>query len=168
MDMIVSIGSRTETVRVTPRADGRFDVTVGSAQYTISRARLGNLESILDESGLQREVSIRPSGPDTWQIGTRDGVREAKIVDPLTHLAEKATTAGGSRRRQRVLAYMPGRVVQVLVAEGAEVVAGQGIVVLEAMKMQNEIQAEHPGTITKFHVEPGRTVEGGDPLFDLE
>ena len=45
--------------------------------------------------------------------------------------------------------------------------SGKGIVVLEAMKMQNEIRAEHDGTLVKVHVQPGQAVEGGDPLFEL-
>jgi biotin carboxyl carrier protein len=63
---------------------------------------------------------------------------------------------------------MPGRVVAVLVEPGAEVRRGQGVVVLEAMKMENEIQAESDGVVRTLHVEPGQAVEGGDPLFDLE
>ncbi len=63
---------------------------------------------------------------------------------------------------------MPGRVAAVLVAAGAEVAAGAGVVVLEAMKMQNEIAAEHAGTVTAIFVEPGQSVDGGDPLFELE
>ena len=63
---------------------------------------------------------------------------------------------------------MPGRVVAVLAAEGDAVRAGQGVVVLEAMKMQNEIQAEHDGTIKRICVAAGQAVEGGDLLFELE
>jgi pyruvate carboxylase subunit B len=63
---------------------------------------------------------------------------------------------------------MPGRVVALLVKEGDEVAAGQGVVVLEAMKMENEIRAEHEGRITKLHVEPGQAVDTGSPLFEME
>jgi biotin carboxyl carrier protein len=62
---------------------------------------------------------------------------------------------------------MPGRVVAVLAAEGEAVEAGQGVVVLEAMKMENEIRAEHAGTVGRLFVQPGQAVEGGDPLFEL-
>ena len=64
-------------------------------------------------------------------------------------------------------AQMPGRVVAVLVEEGEAVAAGQGLVVLEAMKMENEIQAEAAGVVTKILVEAGQAVEGGDPLFEV-
>jgi biotin carboxyl carrier protein len=63
---------------------------------------------------------------------------------------------------------MPGRVVTLLAAEGQVVAAGQGVLVLEAMKMQNEIQAEHDGTVARILVQPGQSVDGGDPLFELE
>jgi biotin carboxyl carrier protein len=62
---------------------------------------------------------------------------------------------------------MPGRVVEVLVREGDEVTVGQGLVVLEAMKMENEIQAERAGKVTKVFVTAGQPVEGGDLLFEL-
>ena len=62
---------------------------------------------------------------------------------------------------------MPGRVVAVLVEAGAPVDAGQGVVVLEAMKMENEIQAESAGVVSRILVEPGQAVEGGDPLFEI-
>jgi pyruvate carboxylase subunit B len=62
---------------------------------------------------------------------------------------------------------MPGRVVAVLAREGEEVAAGQGIVVLEAMKMENEILADRAGTIRALFVQPGQAVEGGDPLFEI-
>ena len=62
---------------------------------------------------------------------------------------------------------MPGRVVAVLVEEGHQVEVGQGVVVLEAMKMENEIRAEVAGKVTKLHVRPGQSVEGGDLLFEI-
>ena len=88
------------------------------------------------------------------------------MVDPLTHLARQAHGAAAAGAHQ-VSAYMPGRVVAVLVEEGQAVEAGQGLVVLEAMKMENEIQAEAAGVVTKILVAPGQAVEGGDPLFEI-
>jgi biotin carboxyl carrier protein len=58
-------------------------------------------------------------------------------------------------------------VVKVLVAEGEAVVAGQGLIVLEAMKMENEVRARAAGTVAKIHVAPGAAVEAGKPLLTL-
>jgi len=88
-------------------------------------------------------------------------------MDPLTHLALSSSAAAASAAGHVVEAYRPGRVVKILVEEGQVVQAGEGLVVLEAMKMENEIQAEIAGTVAKLLVEEGQTVEGGDPMIEL-
>jgi biotin carboxyl carrier protein len=62
---------------------------------------------------------------------------------------------------------MPGRVVKVLVARGEAIEAGQGLVVLEAMKMENEVRARAAGTVAEVHVVPGATVDGQAKLVTL-
>ena len=64
--------------------------------------------------------------------------------------------------RQQVLAPMPGKVVRVLVSAGDSVRAGQGLLVVEAMKMQNEVRAPKSGTIDRVRVVEGQTVNAGD------
>jgi biotin carboxyl carrier protein len=63
---------------------------------------------------------------------------------------------------------MPGRVLKVLVAEGDEVHAGRPLVVVEAMKMENELSAARDGKVKKVFVSPGATVDGGAKLVELE
>ena len=75
---------------------------------------------------------------------------------------------GGGARGARVKPPMPGKIVTVAVNEGDEVKAGQVLVILEAMKMQNEIAAPSAGTVKKVHVKPGQNVEGKDVLIELE
>jgi biotin carboxyl carrier protein len=77
---------------------------------------------------------------------------------------------GGLTRqgRQQITAPMPGKVVRVLVAEGQRVEAGQGVVVVEAMKMQNEIKSPKDGTVVKVLAEPGQTINGGEVLAVVE
>jgi biotin carboxyl carrier protein len=67
-----------------------------------------------------------------------------------------------------VRAPMPGKIVRVLVAEGAEVEAQQGIVVMEAMKMQNEIRAPKRGKINKLSVQEGSAISSGDLIALIE
>ena len=169
MELIVRHGERTEKVRVR-RRDGGYEVTVGDRSYKVDaatgQADAHGLRSLLIE-GAQHEVSVRPQGED-WTITDRHGTAIVSVTDPLTHLA--AETGGGKagKRHRKVAAYMPGRVVAVLVQEGETVTAGQGVVVLEAMKMENEIRAEHDGAIAKVFVQPGQAVDAGDPLFELD
>jgi biotin carboxyl carrier protein len=63
---------------------------------------------------------------------------------------------------------MPGRIVRLLVAAGAQVEAGAPLVVIEAMKMENELRASHGGKIAEILVRPGDAVEGGARLIRLE
>ncbi|HUR68822.1 MAG TPA: biotin/lipoyl-containing protein [Candidatus Thermoplasmatota archaeon] len=79
-----------------------------------------------------------------------------------------AGDAGGGGRGARIKPPMPGKIVTVAVNEGDEVKTGQVLVILEAMKMQNEIVAPSAGTVKKVSVKPGQNVEGKDVLIELE
>ena len=67
-----------------------------------------------------------------------------------------------------LLAPMPGTVVSVAVEKGAEVTAGQPVLVLEAMKMQHTVAAPHDGVVTQVDVQPGQQVAAGDVLAVVE
>jgi biotin carboxyl carrier protein len=172
MDLVVRQGEREEKVRVR-RVDGGYEVTVGDRTYQVdaltARAGLYSLRIERDaQHDAHHEVAVRPQGEGTYWVSTAQGAGPVEVVDPLTYLAAQTLGGKGAKRRQRVDAYMPGRVVAVLVQEGEAVAAGQGVVVLEAMKMENEIRAEHEGVVSKIHVQPGQAVDKGDPLFEME
>jgi len=82
--------------------------------------------------------------------------------------AVEADAAAAAAGPSRLEAPIPGKVVKVHVAEGDEVEAGQPLVVLEAMKMENELTADQAGKVTAVHVEPGQTVDAGEALAELE
>lgn len=166
MDLIVRHGEREERVRVR-RNDAGYEITVGERTYQVdaATARAGLRSLRID--GSHHEVAVRPVRESYW-VSTPASAGPVSVTDPLTHLAAQSHGGKGGRRNEKVAAYMPGRVAAILAQEGEAVTAGQGIVVLEAMKMQNEIRAEHDGTLIKVHVQPGQAVEGGDPLFELE
>ena len=166
MKFVVRAGEREEPVEV-ERVDGRYLVRVGERSYTVDRARVGAASSLLID-GRQTEVSASARGRSRYLVTTAAWSGEVDVLDPLEHLAGGPGAGEGGRSSNRVTAYMPGRVVDVLVAEGDEVERGQGVLVLEAMKMENEIQAEAEGVVRRLHVEPGQAVEAGDPLFDIE
>jgi biotin carboxyl carrier protein len=72
------------------------------------------------------------------------------------------------RGPQKLIAPMPGRIVRILVAEKSQVDLGQGLLVVEAMKMQNEIKSPKKGIVAKLAVAPGATVNAGDVLAIVE
>ena len=166
MDLIVRHGEREESVRI--RRDGdAYEVTLGGKTWRVESLAAGKGVHSLRVDGSHHEVAVRPQADGVYWVSTLEGAGPVTVADPLTHLAAQAAEGKGRRRQQKVTAYMPGRVVAVLVEEGQEVQAGQGVIVLEAMKMENEIRAEHDGTIRQVFVTPGLNVEGGDPLFEL-
>ena len=77
------------------------------------------------------------------------------------------TSGAQAAGERRVLAPMPGRIVRVLVRAGDAVAAGQPLVVVEAMKMENELAAGRAGKVTKIHVAAGSTVESGALLVEV-
>ena len=98
-----------------------------------------------------------------------DGFRFEVEVEPerLAALRERATRAGAAAGRSgplEIRAIIPGRVVSVAVAPGDAVVAGQQLLVVEAMKMQNELRAPRDGTIDRVGIAPGVNIEVGDLL----
>jgi len=95
-----------------------------------------------------------------------DGVRVAVPPDPRDWKGDASEIAAGGP--QRITAPMPGRVVSILVSKGDEVEAGAGIVVVEAMKMQNEMKALRAGKVVSIRVSEGATVGAGEVLATIE
>ncbi|MEJ2085426.1 MAG: biotin/lipoyl-binding protein [Acidobacteriota bacterium] len=158
-----------EEVRVTLDRSGQASVVrIGDNIYEVnSVSTVGSVRSLI-VAGRQYEVSIKRSDANRYQVSHRGAVEEVEVLDPLAYLASEGLGRGKLEGPQTISAYMPGRVVKVLVAEGDEVEAGEGLVVLEAMKMENEIQADHAGVVRRVLVTDGQPVEGGDPLFEME
>jgi biotin carboxyl carrier protein len=95
-----------------------------------------------------------------------EGVRVAVPPDPRDWRDGGGEVAAGGP--QRLTAPMPGRVVSILVAVGDTVEAGAGVVVVEAMKMQNELKASRAGTVRSIHAKEGSTVGAGEVLATIE
>lgn len=110
-----------------------------------------------DEGGVSYQVSRR-GGADRW-----DGLHFARAGEE-----QAAAGAAGKKKTVRVRAQMPGKIVRVLVQAGAEVEKNQPLLVMEAMKMENEIRAPQAGRIGQLKVKEGQAVESGADLLILE
>ena len=91
----------------------------------------------------------------------------AELRDPRS-LRSRKGGAGDNRGPKKLVAPMPGKVVRLLLKENAEVEAGQGILVMEAMKMQNEIKSPKKGIVQKIVPGEGAAVNAGDVLAIVE
>lgn len=99
-----------------------------------------------------------------------DGFRfEGEALDERTRTIRDITAASAKATGPApVVAPMPGLIVRVTVAPGDVVQAGQGLVVMEAMKMENELRASAAGTVKAVHASPGKAVEKGTILVELQ
>ncbi len=102
------------------------------------------------------------------QLKLQTGLQEftAEVADPRPGAA--ATWRVELEGRQQIVAPMPGKVVRVLVKAGDKVEAGQGLLVVEAMKMQNEIRSPKSGVIERLQVKEGQPVNAGEVLAWVE
>jgi biotin carboxyl carrier protein len=165
MSFVVQINGRETTLDV--REDGaQREFKLGDGE--LRRAHVlaiepGVFSILLDGRSYEARVE---NGPDGAYVTIRGRRLRVELEDPRG--------AGRKARGRRadgplqVTAPMPGKIVRLLVAPGDEVIAGQGLVVMEAMKMQNELKAARPGRIASIPVHEGDTVSAGDILAVIE
>jgi len=132
-------------------------------------ARLGpGLYSILvGGRSYEARVSRTAKAPGAQHYDVRVGADHYRVTIRDPRARRLGSTADGSAGPLQITAPMPGKVVKVLVREGEEVAAGQGLLVMEAMKMQNELRAPRAGCIERIHTTEGVGVETGSPLLQL-
>ena len=136
------------------------------------------------------ELYVRESGPNSYLLISNGQVFDCRVegrpesgkpIDVIIGTSNYAVTLTDPKRLSsaasvsapgddaaRIIAPMPGKVVRVLVAVGSEVEVGAGIIVVEAMKMQNEMKSPKAGTVIALNVQAGATVNGGDVLAVIE
>lgn len=165
MRYFVTVGKRTFEVDVAAdrvTVDGQ---AVSAELLQVSGTPVRRL-SVAGES--HRVVAEKGDARGQWQLHV-DGYRvNAEAIDERAH-AIRAMTArnAGPMGPKPVRAPMPGMVVRVEVKAGDKVKAGQGVVIIEAMKMENELKAEAAGVVSKVAVEAGTAVEKGTVLIEF-
>lgn len=113
----------------------------------------------------QHELRVDRDG-DSYVVSIRGRKTTVTIEDPRAWSASASGKAGSGLAR--IATPMPGKVVRVLVAVGDKVEAGQGVVVVEAMKMQNELKSPIAGTVQHVNIADGATVTGNQVLVVVE
>lgn len=159
-------------------ADDERDVRVDGASLELEGTRMrADIQPIpgtpvhLVTLGDAVHAVVVKRGPErgTFEL-TVDGYRlVVEALDERTRAIRALAGARGSRKSSAsVVAPMPGLIVRVAVSEGDEVHAGQGVLVMEAMKMENELRTGGAGRVKKIHVAAGTAVERGTLLLELE
>ena len=152
------------------RRDGtRLDARIDERSYEAEAHDLGAGRYLLIVEGhvyeCRLEWGARAGGFDAQVEGQ---VYAVSLSDPKRLRGAQASGAHSAEGAAEIVAPMPGKIVRVLVAQGAQVEAGEGLVVVEAMKMQNEMKSPKAGTVASLHAEVGATVNAGDVLVIVE
>jgi biotin carboxyl carrier protein len=170
-----SVELRGEEVEVTLEAleNGRWQLTRGGKTRVLDVRKVANgsrsstWSIVADGGGPATLVDVDGVAPDLTI--TLDNVSvPVKLASARSKLAAAAATRPRDSGPTAVRSPMPGKVVKVLVKVGDEVKSGQGVVVVEAMKMENELKAPRDGKIKQVSAEEGRTVESGQTLALIE
>jgi biotin carboxyl carrier protein len=171
----VKIGTKERIVELGVGDDGRSRVVVDGVERAVE---LTNVEegawlvrdgaaqtlAYVDGEGAKTGVSIKRPGADPVVVAAEVTEARSASVAALAQQAQRAAGAGPAT----VKSPMPGRVVKVLVRAGERVAAGHAVVVVEAMKMENELRAPRAGTVREIRCAEGAAVEAGQDLVVVE
>jgi biotin carboxyl carrier protein len=166
----IEVGGRTRQVAVARVGDG-FAVTVDGHTWQVDAARIDahTLSLIVDSVWRKSHEVAIASDPVTSQLTLRVGTTPITVgLNGSRRWARKDDGSGSGTGPLRLVAPMPGKVVRVLVAPGQAVRVRQPLVVVEAMKMENELRAGRDGTVVDIHAREGMSVDAGALLVVIQ
>ena len=166
MKWVVRQGDATREVEVERVPDG-FEVVMGSERRRVDMIRLDEAMASLRyvDGGQSYSVSYQRGKGREWRLAVGERDFDFEVLTPVE--AIEASAVAEAVGPSRLDAPIPGKVVKVHVNVGDEVETGQPLVVLEAMKMENELTAAQAGKVTAVHVEPGQIIDTGGLLVEL-
>ena len=164
----ITLGDRVVVADVAEIAPGRFVVTLCGTPTEVD-ARFpepGVVHIVTGGESFELDVASHEEGASVILYGTR---YEVGVVDERRKTLAALGGGGAAGSGDEIISTsMPGKVVALLVAEGDEVAAGQGVVVVEAMKMENDLKSKRGGVVREIPVAVGDTVEAGAKLMAIE
>ncbi len=168
MKYVVTLGGRETTVVIEDLDDGRYRVTADGRTTTADLRAAGGsslFSVLLDAKSCEVSAIEKERG---YRLTLRGATFDLGVESEQERNARALTKTDGPPRATVVKASMPGFVAKILVQPGDAVVKGQSLLILEAMKMENEVRAEAAGVVAEIIVQAGRNVNGGDVLLKLK
>jgi biotin carboxyl carrier protein len=167
MAFIARLGEKTYTVDIEEIGKSLYRVSVDGSEFLVDGKKTGltNYSLIVDNRSFEIEVDVKE---DEYRVLVDGRNYHIDLVD------ERRVRLGGLQSdielqgRQNVSVPMPGKIIAVLVAEGDKVEKGQGLVIVEAMKMENEVRCPINGEVKEVRVKTGDSVEAGAVLAVVE
>jgi biotin carboxyl carrier protein len=170
-ELIVNAGGQDRTVVVEgPLDNGMFQIAIDGASREVDAKLIRPGTWSIEIAGRNYLVDLDKRAALQGKVAASVGASEAVLsVEDAAHRRLAAAAAPrGQARGEQLRAPIAGKVVKVLVAIGDAVAPGHAVIVLEAMKMENEIVSERGGTVKAVHKQAGQAVDTGDLLVELE
>jgi biotin carboxyl carrier protein len=170
MTFEIELGGRSRQVAIEPAGGTRFRVTIDDVEHVVDAVRVGPFGLSLlvaGDAGLSHYAEVVP-GAAGESLVWLDGQATTAMVDGRRARRNRGDAAVHAEGAQSIVAPMPGRVVKILVAPGDAVTARQPVIVVEAMKMENELRSPKAGRVREIPVTEGASVEGGRVLVVVE
>jgi biotin carboxyl carrier protein len=166
--VIYEVTEGKESVRVELHEAGEnlYDVTIDGRSVRVDVSKSGRTVYSVIEDGQQFEAMVEERGGPKFDVLVRGRLFHLEASDERSRMLSQAMSAAATGPEQ-VTADMPGKIVKIEVAVGEAVTAGQPVVIVEAMKMENPIGSPIDGVVTEIAVQEGATVESGAPLFTV-
>jgi len=167
MAFIAKLGDQSYTLEIEEMGKSLYRVSVDGNEFLVDGKKTGrtNYSLIVDNRSFEIEVD---HAEDEYRVLVDGRNYHVNLVD------ERRVRIGGGQSeiqlqgRQKVSVPMPGKVIAVLVSEGDSIEKGQGVVIVEAMKMENEVRSPIAGEVKEIKVKTGDAVEGGAVLLIVE
>ncbi len=166
---LVTVDDKEYNITIDTRS-GSYRINCNDQEISADATFLGESRSLLIVDGHSYEVDVRGNGYDSSQVVLLRGMEIPVQIEDY-NLAQLRKTAGmgsAAKIQKDVRAAMPGLILEVKVKPGEHVVAGQPLLVVEAMKMENIIKAVGDGVIKSVAVTKGDSIDKGDKMLEFE
>ena len=167
MNYAATIGEREVTITVEELGGAKYKVAIDGVEHVVDAHQVaGRLWSVLyQDASFVVDVTRFPT--EEYEVLIQGDCHKFTMMNEQRR-AMLRVGGKGSAGKAMLTSPMPGKVVKLLVTEGQEVEAGQGVVVVEAMKMENELKSALAGKVKEIFVEEGEVVESGAKLLLVE
>ena len=167
MSYVATIGEREVTISVEELGGANYKVAIDGVEHVVDAHQVaGQLWSVLYR-GASFVVDVTQLPTEEYEVLIQGDCHKFTLMNEQRRAMIRAG-GKGSAGKAMLTSPMPGKVVKLLVKEGQEVEAGEGVIVVEAMKMENELKSAVAGKVKEIFVEEGEVVESGAKLLLVE
>ena len=167
MSYVATIGEREVAITVEDLGGANYKVVIDGVEHVVDAQQVaGQLWSVL-YGGASFVVDVTQLPTEEYEVLIKGDCHKFTLMNEQRRAMIRAGGKGAAGKAM-VTSPMPGKVVKLLVKEGQEVAAGEGVIVVEAMKMENELKSAVTGKVKEIFVKEGEVVESGAKLLLVE